>query len=294
MSHSESLITRARKELHRELIDKGVLTIADASNGRIASNADSSSNASRETALHLADQLGASVARKKAGQSMGADFERAVAKFIKKTFTHMQSVRPGTWEVQNVGSSRRREHLFLCEPYSHLADLAELVRRYPELGAALGNSYSISPDILVLREPVTDDEFNEGELLVDGNSGLGSPMRASNRENPAKIVHAVVSCKWTMRSDRAQNTRAEALNLIEHRKARAPHIVAVTGEPLVTRIASLALGTGDIDMTYHFALPELKKAVEAVGNDDTCELLHTLIAGDRLRDISDLPLDMSV
>ena len=75
MSHSESLITRARKELHRELIDKGVLTIADLAKGRIASNADSSSNASRETALHLADQLGASVARKKAGQSMGADFE---------------------------------------------------------------------------------------------------------------------------------------------------------------------------------------------------------------------------
>ena len=67
MSNSESLITQARKELHRELIDEGILTIADSAKGRVASNADSSSNASRETAIHLADQLGASVARKRAG-----------------------------------------------------------------------------------------------------------------------------------------------------------------------------------------------------------------------------------
>lgn len=294
MSHSESLITRARKELHRELIDKDVLTIADSVKGRIASNADRGSKASREIAIHLADQLGASVAPNKAGQSKGADFESAVENFIEKTFTFMRSVRPGNWEVQNVGGSRRNDHLFQFEPYSHLADLEVLTRKYPELGAVLGNSYSISPDVLVLREPLTDGEINAEGFLVDEKFGLHSHVRARNRENPAKIVHAVVSCKWTMRSDRAQNTRAEALNLIGHRKARAPHIVAVTGEPLVTRIASLALGTGDIDMTYHVALPELVKAVGEVGNDENRTMLHTLITGDRLRDISDLPLDMAV
>ena len=96
-----------------------------------------------------------------------------------------------------------------------------------------------------------------------------------------------------MRSDRAQNSRTEALNLIRNRKGQVPHIVVVTGEPLPSRIASLALGTGDIDCMYHVALYELVRAVDAyaaqAGRDDISEQLDTLIAGKRLKDISDLP-----
>jgi hypothetical protein len=40
-----------------------------------------------------------------------------------------------------------------------------------------------------------------------------------------------------------------------------PHIVAVTAEPLPSCLASLALGTGDIDCVYYFALVELEEAV---------------------------------
>ena len=43
------------------------------------------------------------------------------------------------------------------------------------------------------------------------------------------ILHASVSAKYTMRSDRAQNSRTEALNLIRNRKGHLPHIVVVTG-----------------------------------------------------------------
>jgi len=97
-----------------------------------------------------------------------------------------------------------------------------------------------------------------------------------------------------MRSDRAQNIRTEALNLIRNRKGNTPHIVAVTAEPLPTRIASLALGTGDLDCVYHFALPELREAVEEVGGEDQLEMLIGMIDGRRLRDISDLPFDLAV
>ena len=45
-----------------------------------------------------------------------------------------------------------------------------------------------------------------------------------------------------------------------NRKGNLPHIVVVTGEPMPARIASLALGTGDIDCVYHFALYELVDA----------------------------------
>ena len=73
-----------------------------------------------------------------------------------------------------------------------------------------------------------------------------------------------------------------------------PHIVVVTAEPLPSRIASLALGTGDIDCVYHFALHELMHAVQTVGTHDSITLLNTLVQGHRLKDISDLPLDLAV
>lgn len=108
------------------------------------------------------------------------------------------------------------------------------------------------------------------------------------------ILHASISAKWTMRSDRAQNSRTEALGLIRNRKGHLPHIVVVTGEPLPGRLASLALGTGDIDCMYHFALYELIDAVKSAGAEDSLEMLNVLIDGKRLKDISDLPLDLTV
>ena len=59
-----------------------------------------------------------------------------------------------------------------------------------------------------------------------------------------------------------------------------------------TRLASLAMGTGDIDCVYHMALPELTASVKASGNEDQGDMLDTLITGKRLRDISDLPFDL--
>ena len=107
-------------------------------------------------------------------------------------------------------------------------------------------------------------------------------------------MHASISCKWTLRSDRAQNARAEALNLVRNRKGHLPHVVVVTCEPLPSRLASLALGTGDIDCVYHFALPELMKTVEDAGFSDAQDMLAIMVNGKRLKDISDLPLDLAV
>lgn len=84
------------------------------------------------------------------------------------------------------------------------------------------------------------------------------------------------------------------MNLIRNRKGQTPHIAAVTAEPLPTRLASLALGTGDLDCVYHFALPELRQAVEKVGGEDQLEMLVEMISGKRLRDISDLPFDLAI
>ena len=56
------------------------------------------------------------------------------------------------------------------------------------------------------------------------------------------------------------------------------------------RLASIALGTGDIDCVYHVALDELIDATVEAWWDDASELLKVMIDGARLKDISDLPL----
>lgn len=70
--------------------------------------------------------------------------------------------------------------------------------------------------------------------------------------------------------------------------------MAVTAEPLPSRLASLALGTGDLDCVYHFALPELRIAVAEKGTADDKELLSAMVDGRRLRDVSDLPFDLAI
>jgi hypothetical protein len=69
--------------------------------------------------------------------------------------------------------------------------------------------------------------------------------------------------------------------------------VAVTAEPLPTRISSLAMGTGDLDCVYHFALTELESAIREIANDDQLDMLQMMVDGRRLRDISDLPFDLA-
>lgn len=301
------ILTTARMEFHRQLIESDLLALVDTEvkkpNRRIlvATNADVSQAASRDAARHVAEQLGAQVsARKLSPQTAGGVFETAVQRFITATLPQMQSVRPGRWVVENVGSKRKADHLAKYHPYRHLNELANAVRENKELQAFLGNSYIVSPDIVVLRAAEADSRINRDLEVVDAQSANLSPFRELNdrrrrgaADAPA-FVHAVISCKWTMRSDRAQNSRSEALNLIRNRKGRAPHICAVTAEPSFARVSSLALGTGDIDAVYHAFLPELLNAVDELGSDEAKELSEMLVAGDRLRDIADLPLDLSV
>jgi len=170
--------------------------------------------------------------------------------------------------------------------------LDKAIKDHPELATIIGNDYTVAPDIVVSRVPLSDSVINDsGKLLVDENISRRTPLRNINNKFP--ILHGTISCKWTIRSDRAQNSRTEALNLIRNRKGRTPHVAVVTAEPLPSRIASIALGTGDIDCVYHFALKELIEAVKDA-NSGEFDMLKTLLEGKRLRDISDLPLDLAI
>ena len=283
----EVFFSEARRSFHAALLAS--LLRADAKG--IPSNADKHSPTSVSIAVGILERLGAgAVGTRLAGQMAGSKFEEICKEYLEQTFPRLGHLRPGQWEVsKGIGG---RSAIAQYDQYEHLAALEAASKANPELAAALGSDYLIKPDVVIFRSPEEDEAINTGNRLVDKEQARLTPLRRINSGSP--ILHASVSCKWTLRSDRAQNARSEALNLVRNRKGRLPHIAVVTGEPTPSRIASIALGTGDIDCVYHFALPELLETVKDLGFADAGELLDTMIGGKRLRDIADLPLDLII
>ncbi|MGY1945366.1 NgoMIV family type II restriction endonuclease [Nocardia asiatica] len=147
--------------------------------------------------------------------------------------------------------------------YRHLAGIDAAIANDPNLRVTLGTDYLIKPDVLV---------------------GLrGTP---TNTVHP--WLHAAVACKWTIRSDRVQNIRHENGNMIRHRRGRLPHLVTVTAEPLPTRLAAIARGTGEVDATYHVAFEELAEAVAAQGSAEQREAWEEVTEQGRLLDYRNL------
>lgn len=290
----DALIAKARFQFHKRLFETNTLTLTSAG---VASNADTSSRGSKAISRKIVDILveeqhhAVATVDKISGQTLGKQFETLTMEFLRATFPYLQNLRPGNWTILQLGNNNRLKTSDFAQ-YEHLAYLNALTAENAQLAAALGNDYLVAPDVVVYRDLYEDAGINAEQEIVDDTVCKMADIRKSNGGKP--ILHASVSAKYTMRSDRAQNSRTEALNLIRNRKGHLPHIVVVTAEPMPNRLASLALGTGDIDCVYHFALYELMRAVREVGSEDAIETLETLVKGKRLKDISDLPLDLSV
>lgn len=290
----KALIVAARFHFHEQLFKTNTLTLTSAG---VASNADTSSRASKAIARRIIDILVTEQNHtvhsvdKISGQTLGKQFEFLTMNFLQETFPQLQNLRPGRWTILQLGNNNKLKTSDFAQ-YEHLAYLNALTEQNAQLAAALGNDYLVAPDIVIYRDLYEDSEINENIYIVDDHFSKMTDIRRANGGKP--ILHASVSAKFTMRSDRAQNSRTEALNLIRNRKGHLPHIVVVTAEPMPNRLASLALGTGDIDCVYHFALHELMHAVREVGSEDGIETLETLVNGKRLKDISDLSLDLAV
>ncbi len=298
-----AILKGQRDDYHRILVQRVLGYRKDGS----VTNADSASNVSKAIAGELARLIEARLqvqlrplltagGKDVPGQELGRLFTEATRDFLESAFLKLQHARPGPW---GFSLSQAALGIARFEPYTHLEAVQKFVERLrrddPNAAVFFEQDYLVKPDIVIYREPWTDQQINAREPLVgdDLETAQHTPFR-KRRPDQANILHASISCKWTLRSDRAQNARTEALNLLRSRKGRAPHIVVVTGEPMPTRIASLALGTGDIDCVYHIALPELRAAIANLQKEDQGEILEQLVQGQRLRDISDLPLDLAI
>jgi hypothetical protein len=280
-------INKLRKAYHKKIC-KRILGLRSG----VPNLADVSSKTSKILALGMVKNLGFSLCTSPpVGQTVGMVFGELTLDFLDKAFQLFHHIRPGKWIFS---ASQAPLGIAAFDQYEHLSALDNALKIHKDLAAALGGDYIIKPDIVIGREPLSDSEINRDKDILgkDAISTL-TPLRKNNYQRPKPILHASISCKWTIRSDRSQNTRTEALNLIRNRKGKTPHIACVTAEPMPTRLASLAMGTGDIDCVYHMALPELTLSVKESGNEDQQDMLATLVTGKRLRDISDLPFDLA-
>jgi NgoMIV restriction enzyme len=281
---SISAISVARARLHKALA-KDTLVFVGAEN--MPTNADKDNKLSVNIATVLAKSLGAVKSRSRpAGQTLGTKFEQHCQTYLTETFHLLGHLRPGKWRI---GSGKS---IAQFAQYAHLLAIDKVLNENPGLKASLGGDYIIKPDIVIGRMPEEDSVINDSKVIVDDTSANYAVLR--KKSGAGEMLHASISCKWTIRSDRVQNARAEALNLIRNRKGHLPHVVAVTAEPLPSRLASLCYGTGDLNCVYHVALPELVSAVAECRAEDALSTLKELVDGGRLKDISDLPLDLAV
>ena len=283
-----------RRRYHRQIYEQVVSISTHKKTGQQYPNfADGTNRASREIAWGIVERLKTvDASQPLSSQTAGARFESITASFIEDVFHLLRHIRPGNWFYST------RYAISQFDQYEHLEYLEKIKRSTddPLLASALGEEYIIRPDIVIGRQLIADAEINRYEAVVmdDEETASLTTLRAANAGRSHLLLHASISCKWTIRSDRVQNARTEALNLIRNRKGRLPHIAVVTAEPLPTRLAAIALGTGDVDCVYHFALPEMRAAIQKIDNEDQMDMLNVMIRGKRLRDISDLPFDLAV
>jgi hypothetical protein len=296
-----SIIREARYNFHIRLKKEIIRKRREKKHGECHNFSDADSKKSVILGNGIANKIPGSLGSTNInGQKAGALFERAVMDFLKDTFTKLDTIRPGNWVFSQKRSDvaeEKRIGVTGYEQYTHLSELEKLSKKFSEIADIAGYDYIVKPDVIIGRLPEPDETINAKNILVDENISLQTPIRKINNELP--ILHASISCKWTMRSDRSQNSRTEALNLIRNRKGALPHIVVVTMEPLPSRIASIAIGTGDIDCVYHAALYELLETAsdayqEGILDKDDHEWIFAMVKAKRLRDISDLPLDLAI
>jgi hypothetical protein len=131
---------------------------------------------------------------------------------------------------------KRKQPVTDFAQFLHLSEIQRVLDANPTLRSTFGGDYQIETDVCVGVE---------------------------NSADPFAIpfLHAAISSKWTIRSDRVQNVRHEFATLVKNRRGRSPHLIAVTAEPLPSRLLSIARGTGEVDNVYHLLYEHLDDAV---------------------------------
>lgn len=214
------------------------------------------------------------------GQAFGSTLEERIASGLSQLIgEHHLDFTVSTKSDAQSASFRLTNYWPYLSPPSRAGEPGE-----EAMYRALGRGHLIQPDVIVWK----NRQINFARVK-DG--------RPETFAHQAPQLFACISGKATIRSDRSQSSRYEGTALGRWRRARPPHIVVVTAEPLPARLGSLAWGLGDLDCVYHANVSALYDAVvraEAAGSDRVTRAaaasgeLKDLIEHARLKDLSQL------
>ena len=229
--------------------------------GGLPSNSDPASRISVEIGFALAEALGATADLPQLdGPAAGVEFERRTERFIENALSCVDEVTQADWRIE-TGSS-----IVEFERYDHLNGVRRAAATNDELGGLLYGDYTLAPGVFVGRK-----------LKSNHPASLGSA-----------VLSGVVACKWTIPRDIDQRP----INLLRCPELPAGRVAVVTAEPLPGRMASIAIGTGKPCM-YHVALEELQDILAQKRWYESQEMLEIMVDQGRLRDILDLPLNLT-
>jgi len=216
--------------------------------------ADKDSDSSVRIATAIFESLGVTQQSPSSAQEIGTRLERSVETWLQLA---LPDLRPDvSWRFE------RRAPISRFAQYRHLDQLRDIVDDDATglLAEVTDRADRVKPDICVAIAGIRNEAV--------------TPM----------VLHAAVACKFSIRPDRVQAIGRDAAIMVRHRRGRLPHAVAVTAEPVPTRLVSLAQGTGDVDCTYHVAFDELVAAADAEPPEsEQPAVLDRLIRHGRLR-----------
>lgn len=99
------------------------------------------------------------------------------------------------------------------------------------------------------------------QAAMPQESLLKIDLAIADREAIPRLLVAV-SCKWSLRTDRAQDCISQGNKLASLRRGHMPHFAVLTMEPRPAMLKLIAYGSGAVDCVYHVALDELRAAAE--------------------------------
>ncbi len=214
------------------------------------------------------------------GQTLGSRLENVVAARLRELVTQTGL----SFEVASKGDQGSKPTRFaLTEYWPYVTPPSAPTGTAVDAALRqLGRGHLIQPDVVVWRTRRAKFHRVNGDRLV-------------TEEHELRQLFACISGKATIRSDRSQSARYEGIVVSRWGRARPPHFVVVTAEPLPSRLGSLAWGLGEIDCVYHVDLgslvPAVRQAEEELsrsGSVRPSEELQELIEQARVRDLADL------
>jgi hypothetical protein len=281
-------ISELRQEYHRRVCNEIIRIEHSGDSGDYPNFADGSSVSSKTYAWSLLSRISCGRSfRNLRSPTTGTLFEQVTNDFVNNALHYASHM--GSNDEYFVRRSTAR-----LDQHEHLSLVIRAHNREPTFASTAESDYSVQPNMDARKKPTVDGAIDETSVSKGEVSDRPKYAILSEQDTRHQTLHAIITYVWTIRADPTNNTVADVANLVMRRKGHLPQIVAITAEPWPARIAALALGTGDLDCVYHFALPELVDAVNEAGNEDATESLQIMINGKRLRDISDLPFDLAI